>query len=85
MVSEEIRTNHEKYNYDWNLKLKETLEENKKMERKLYIVCGVSILFIVCEVVGGYYANSISIMTDAAHLASDLVGFAVSIISLKIA
>lgn len=35
--------------------------------------------------VGGYYSGSISIMADAAHLASDLVGFAISIISLKVA
>ena len=33
---------------------------------------------------GGYYANSIAIYTDTAHLASDLLGFAMSIVSLKI-
>jgi zinc transporter 2 len=34
--------------------------------------------------VGGYYANSIAIYTDTAHLASDLIGFAMSIVALKI-
>lgn len=33
---------------------------------------------------GGYYANSIAIYTDTAHLASDLLGFAMSIVALKI-
>ena len=34
---------------------------------------------------GGYFAGSIAIMTDSAHLASDLIGFSISILSLKIA
>jgi zinc transporter 2 len=33
--------------------------------------------------VGGYYANSIAIYTDTAHHASDLIGFAMSIVALK--
>ena len=44
----------------------------------------VSIFFIACQLVGGYYANSIAIYTDTAHLASDLIGFAMSIVALKI-
>ncbi len=53
--------------------------------KKLLIVSGVSCIFIVSELVGGYYSGSISVMADAAHLSSDLVGFAISIISLKVA
>lgn len=36
------------------------------------------------EVVGGYLANSLAIMTDAAHLLSDLAGFLISIKALNI-
>lgn len=36
------------------------------------------------EVVGGYLANSLAIMTDAAHLMSDLAGFIISIKALNI-
>jgi len=39
---------------------------------------------MICELVGGYMANSIAIMSDAAHLLSDLLGFAMSIISILI-
>jgi len=37
------------------------------------------------QVVGGYYAGSLAIMTDAAHLLSDLVGFLISILALYVA
>jgi len=45
----------------------------------------VSVFFIVAQLIGGYLAGSIAILTDSAHLASDLIGFALSIISLNIA
>jgi zinc transporter 2 len=44
-----------------------------------------SCLFICFESVGGVFANSIAIMSDAAHIASDVIGFGISIIALKIA
>ena len=37
---------------------------------------------MLAEVVGGYIANSLSIMTDAAHMFSDLCGFAISMASV---
>jgi len=35
--------------------------------------------------IGGYLANSIAIYTDSAHLASDMIGFAMSMAALKLA
>ncbi|CAN8229970.1 unnamed protein product [Cochlearia groenlandica] len=43
------------------------------------ILCGV---FIAVEVVGGIKANSLAILTDAAHLLSDVAAFAISLFSL---
>ena len=37
------------------------------------------------EIVGGYLANSIAIMSDAAHLLSDVIGIGFSIVGLIIA
>ena len=37
------------------------------------------------EIVGGYFANSIAIMSDAAHLLSDVIGIGFSVIGLIIA
>ena len=40
--------------------------------------------FMCAEIVGGYLANSLAIMTDAAHLLSDLASFLVSIMALVV-
>ena len=39
---------------------------------------------MLAEVIGGYIANSLSIMTDAAHMFSDLCGFFISMASVFI-
>ena len=38
--------------------------------------------FMICEAIGGYMANSLAIMTDAAHLLADLAGFLISVFAL---
>lgn len=45
----------------------------------------VSLFFITAQLIGGYLAGSIAIFTDSAHLASDLLGFGVSILALHLA
>ena len=52
--------------------------------KKLTWVCLICSIFIFIEIIGGYIANSIAIMSDAAHLLSDLLGFIISIISIYI-
>ena len=52
--------------------------------KKLTWVCVICTIFMIIEVIGGYLANSIAIMSDAAHLLSDLLGFLISIISIYI-
>jgi len=41
--------------------------------------------FMCCEIIGGWLSNSLAIITDAAHLLSDLASFLISIMSLIIA
>jgi hypothetical protein len=50
--------------------------------KKLIIVLLLCTLFMIGEIIGGLLANSISIQTDAAHLASDIVGFFLNIIAI---
>lgn len=52
---------------------------------KLLIVSLICVIFMVAELVGGIIANSLAIMTDAAHLFADLSGFFISIFSLWLA
>ena len=52
--------------------------------RKLVYVSLICLVFMCIEIIGGYLANSIAIMSDAAHLLSDFLGFIISILSICI-
>lgn len=51
-------------------------------QRKLLIAALFCVFFMVAEAAGGYVANSLAIMTDAAHLLADLAGFLISVFAL---
>ncbi|XP_061560259.1 zinc transporter 2 [Phycodurus eques] len=53
-------------------------------KKKLYIASAVCLVFMIGEIIGGYLAHSLAIMTDAAHLLTDLGSMLVSIFSLWI-
>jgi zinc transporter 2 len=59
-----------------------TLDKSEKANKKLIIVCIMCSVFMAIEFIGGLMANSIAIMTDAAHLLSDLLSFIISIVAL---
>ena len=69
---------------DFQKRLKEQEIEQKQAVKKLCIATSVSCVFIFAELVGGWWAGSIAIMADAAHLSSDIFGFGVSIIALRL-
>lgn len=50
----------------------------QKTQRKLLFALVVAFLFMLVEITGGIWAHSLAIITDAAHLLSDVSGFAVS-------
>uniref|UniRef100_A0A8C3G0Q5 Probable proton-coupled zinc antiporter SLC30A3 n=1 Tax=Chrysemys picta bellii TaxID=8478 RepID=A0A8C3G0Q5_CHRPI len=50
--------------------------------RKLGVACAICFVFMIGEVVGGYLAHSLAIMTDAAHLLADVGSMSVSLFSL---
>jgi len=57
-------------------------KENIKALQKAIVL---ALFFMVVELVGGYVANSLAIMTDAAHMLSDVAGFVMSLIGLHLA
>jgi zinc transporter 2 len=57
-------------------------QKTARARRGLMLVCALCIVAIVVEVVGGLYAHSLAILTDAAHLLSDLAGFLISLFAL---
>ncbi|RWR87713.1 metal tolerance protein 1-like protein [Cinnamomum micranthum f. kanehirae] len=60
---------------------KDAKERHASM-RKLLIAVVLCIIFMSVEVAGGIKANSLAILTDAAHLLSDVAAFAISLFSL---
>ncbi|PON97199.1 Cation efflux protein [Trema orientale] len=57
-------------------------KERSASMRKLLIAVALCLVFMSVEVVGGIKANSLAILTDAAHLLSDVAAFAISLFSL---
>lgn len=56
-------------------------DETIKKMIKISIIC---FCFLIVELIGGIIANSLAILSDAAHLSSDLSGFLISLFSLYI-
>ncbi|KAK7294580.1 hypothetical protein RJT34_17469 [Clitoria ternatea] len=57
-------------------------EERSTSMRKLLMAVVLCVIFMTVELVGGIKANSLAILTDAAHLLSDVAAFAISLFSL---
>ena len=53
--------------------------------KSLVLVILLSVIFMVVEIVGGLIANSIAIIADAGHLATDALGVSISVFALSIA
>ncbi|CAL8396595.1 zinc transporter 8 [Gadus morhua] len=66
-----------------NSRAKEDRERERKTAReRLYVVSVICLIFMIGEIVGGYFAGSLAVMTDAAHLLVDLTSFIISLCSL---
>jgi len=52
--------------------------------KKLVLASVLCFIFMLGEFVGGMLANSLAILTDSAHLLSDLLGFGISIAAVLI-
>ena len=52
---------------------------------KLIFVTIVCFVFMIAEFVGGLVSGSVAIMTDAAHMFSDVSGFLIQICSIRLA
>jgi cation diffusion facilitator family transporter len=56
-----------------------------KKETRLTLAIGLSLLFMVFEITGGLWANSLAILSDAAHLLTDVAGFAIALLATMMA
>ena len=58
--------------------LKAMKEDNDRARCKLLVVTVLCFIFMGAEILGGYLSGSIAIITDAAHMLSDVAGFLIS-------
>ena len=56
-----------------------------QVQRRLIAGLVIAAAFMLVEAVGGFWAHSIAIWTDAAHLLSDVSGFAVALVASRVA
>ncbi|KAK3505713.1 hypothetical protein QTP70_020473, partial [Hemibagrus guttatus] len=71
-----------KHCHDSSRTLEDREQEKKLARKRLYIVSAVCLVFMVGEILGGYFAGSLAVMTDAAHLLVDFTSFIISLCSL---
>ena len=51
---------------------------------RLLIVLAITVLFFAAELIGGYYANSLALMTDAVHILTDIAALSLTLLTLWI-
>lgn len=60
-------------------------KNDAKARRKLWFASFLCLIFMICEIIGGYFSGSLAIATDAAHLLTDFASFMISLIALWVA
>ncbi|CAN8315264.1 unnamed protein product [Cochlearia groenlandica] len=63
------------------------VSESKEREESIKRLSSLIFLYIIVmsvQIIGGFKANSLAVMTDAAHLLSDVAGLFVSLLAIKV-
>ncbi len=54
-------------------------------QRLLLIVLALTFTYMIAEAVGGYYANSLALLSDAGHMFTDVAAIALSLFAVRFA
>uniref|UniRef100_A0ABK0LPK2 Solute carrier family 30 member 4 n=1 Tax=Rattus norvegicus TaxID=10116 RepID=A0ABK0LPK2_RAT len=65
-----------------NCSKRRELLKQRKVKTRLTIAAVLYLLFMIGELVGGYMANSLAIMTDALHMLTDLSAIILTLLAL---
>lgn len=55
-----------------------------KYEKPLWIALGLTLTFLVAEVVGGLLTQSLALLSDAAHMGTDVIALAISLFAVRL-
>jgi len=53
--------------------------------QRMLLALGITLAFVVFEIIAGIYANSLALLTDAAHNVTDVIALALSWYALRVA
>lgn len=54
-------------------------------EKPLWVAFGLTAAFLVVEVVGALWTNSLALLSDAAHMGTDVIALAISLVAVRLA
>ena len=55
-----------------------------KHEKPLWWALGLTATFLVAEVIGGLLTNSLALLSDAAHMATDVIALTISLVAVRV-
>jgi len=55
-----------------------------KHETPLWWAFGLTVAFLIAEVVGGLMTNSLALLSDAAHMMTDVIALAISLVAVRL-
>ncbi len=53
-------------------------------EKPLWWALGLTTLFLIAEVVGGLLTNSLALLSDAAHMATDVIALTIALVAVRL-
>ena len=62
-----------------------TALDRRPESKRLWIVLGLTAVFMVAEVVGGILSNSLALLADSGHMLADVGALALSLIAMRLA
>lgn len=61
------------------------VKEQSKSKRTLWITLGLTLFFTLVEIAGGLISNSLALLSDSAHMISDVIALALSMVAIYMA
>ncbi len=58
--------------------------EGTQNERRLWVVLTLTCALLIAEVLGGLWTNSLALLSDAAHVATDAAAVAIAIMAIRV-
>ncbi len=61
------------------------VKKQTKTKKTLWIILGLTIFFTIVEIIGGIVSNSLALLSDSAHMVSDVFALSLSMLALYFA